>query len=67
MRALANVDGELRSAPLGRNAEDQSDIDRIMTQLYGTLNKARLGANAILAISLAVAKAAAQEAKLPLY
>jgi enolase len=65
--AVANVNGELRDAVEGMEAEDQIAVDRRMIDLDGTPNKARLGANAILGISLAVAKAAADSAGLPLY
>src|SRR5438552_4286998 len=66
-QAVANVNGELREALLGRDAADQAGIDRLMVERDGTPNKSRLGANAILAVSLALAKAAAQEAGRPLY
>ena len=65
--ACAAVDGEIFDALSGMDAEDQFLIDRTMTALDGTPNKSRLGANAILGVSLAVAKAAADEAALPLY
>jgi enolase len=65
--AVANVNGELRDAIEGMDAEDQVAVDRRMIDLDGTPNKSRLGANAILGISLAVAKAAADSAGLPLY
>jgi enolase len=66
-RAVANVNGELRQAVVGMEAQDQAALDQRMAELDGTPNKARLGANAILAVSLAAAKAAASEAGLPLY
>ena len=66
-QALDAVEGELFDALSGRDAEDQVAIDRLMIDIDGTENKARLGANAILGISLAVAKAAAAQAKMPLY
>jgi len=66
-KAVAAVNGELFDALCGMEASDQVRIDRAMIALDGTPNKARLGANAILGISLAVAKAAAQAAGLPLY
>ncbi|WP_250480075.1 MULTISPECIES: phosphopyruvate hydratase [unclassified Caballeronia] len=66
-RAVSHVDGELRQALLGLDAADQSAIDRRMIDLDGTPTKARLGANAILAVSLATAKAAAASAGVPLY
>ena len=58
-RAVANVNGELRDALLGVDATNQAGIDRKMIELDGTDNKGRLGANALLSVSLAVAKAAA--------
>src|SRR5580658_1705523 len=66
-KAVAAVNGELFDALAGLDAEDQIKIDNTMIALDGTPNKARLGANAILGISLAVAKAAAHAAGLPLY
>ena len=66
-KAVAAVNDEISNAVLGRDAEDQSDLDRVMIELDGTDNKARLGANAILGVSLAVAKAAAEARGLPLY
>jgi enolase len=66
-KAVAAVNGELFDALCGLDAEDQIKIDRAMIALDGTPNKARLGANAILGVSLAVAKAAAGAANLPLY
>jgi enolase len=66
-QAVAAVNGELFDALAGLDAEDQIKIDRTMIALDGTPNKARLGANAILGISLAVAKAAADSSGLPLY
>src|SRR3984957_13539299 len=66
-KAVAAVNGELFDALAGLDAEDQIKIDNAMIALDGTPNKARLGANAILGVSLAVAKAAAQASGLPLY
>jgi enolase len=66
-KAVEAVNGELLDALSGVDGEAQARIDRMMCQLDGTPNKARLGANAILGVSLAVAKAAAAEAGLPLY
>lgn len=66
-KAVDAVNTELFDALSGLDAEDQQAIDSIMIDLDGTENKARLGANAILGISLAIAKAAADEAGLPLY
>lgn len=65
--ALKAVNGEISDCLLGRDAEDQRDVDLAMIALDGTDNKARLGANAILGTSLAVAKAAASARGLPLY
>lgn len=65
--AVANVNGEIRDALLGKNADDQAAIDQIMIDLDGTENKDRLGANAILAVSMASAKAAAANANQSLY
>ena len=67
LRAVDAVNGELFDALSGMDADDQAGIDIIMCELDGTPNKANLGANAILGVSLAVAKAAAAEAGLPLY
>ncbi len=66
-RAVAPVDGEIAEAILGFDAGDQRAIDRTLIELDGTPTKARLGANAILGASLAVAKAAAADAGVPLY
>jgi enolase len=65
--AVDHVNGEIREALLGFDAVDQREVDRQMLDLDGTDNKARLGANAILGVSLAVAKAAADERGLSLY
>ena len=67
LRAVANIEGELRQAVCGMDIGDQGAIDRRMIELDGTENKARLGANALLGVSLAAAHAAAQEKALPLY
>ena len=66
-KAVANVHKEIRGALLGKDAADQAGLDRIMIDLDGTPNKSRLGANAILAVSLAAARAAAEARGLPLY
>jgi enolase len=66
-QAVAAVNGELCDALLGRDAVDQVAIDQTMIDLDGSDNKSRLGANAILGVSLAVARAAAEELGLPLY
>lgn len=67
LNAVANVNGEIRDELIGEEGTDQALIDQIMIELDGTDNKSRLGANAILAVSMAVAKAAAEEAGLSLY
>ena len=66
-KAVSAVNGELADAVVGMEAEDQAEIDGVMIELDGTENKARLGANAILGVSLAAAKAAADARSLPLY
>jgi enolase len=66
-RAVANVNGEIASALRGQDATAQAALDRMLITLDGTPNKSRLGANAILAVSLAVAHAAAAEERLPLW
>ena len=65
--AVEAVNDEITDAILGMDAEDQADLDRAMIELDGTENKGRLGANAILGVSLAAAKAAAEARGLPLY
>ncbi|MGL4314359.1 MAG: phosphopyruvate hydratase [Sphingomonas sp.] len=65
--AVDAVNGEISATVLGMDAEDQADIDQAMIDIDGTPNKGRLGANAILGVSLAVAKAAADARGLPLY
>lgn len=67
LNAVAHVNGEISDALLGLSVFDQEGIDQIMIDLDGTKNKGRLGANAILGVSLAVAKAAANELGLPLF
>ncbi len=67
LKAVHAVNTEISDALLGRDAEDQRDIDAVMIGLDGTENKGRIGANAILGTSLAVAKAAANARGLPLY
>lgn len=66
-KAVENVNDNIYEALAGLEAEDQIDIDNIMIELDGTENKSKLGANAILAVSMAVAKAQAEEVGLPLY
>jgi enolase 1/2/3 len=67
LKAVANVNGELRQAVLGMEVTAQAEIDRRMIDLDGTESKGRLGANAILGVSLAAVHAAAQDLALPLY
>jgi enolase len=67
LNAVAHVDDEIYDALVGFDALDQRDIDRVLLDLDGTDNKGRLGANAILGVSLAVARAAADELAVPLY
>ena len=67
LKAVAAVNGEIRAALIGRDAADRARIDRTMIELDGTEAKARLGANAILGVSLAAARAAANDADMPLY
>jgi len=67
LKAVQNVNGEIRDAVRGFEAREQLDIDRTLIDLDGTPNKGRLGANAILAVSMAAARAAATENHLPLY
>src|SRR3954454_6112115 len=66
-KAVANVNGELAEAVAGRDATDQAGLDGAMIELDGTPNKSRLGANAILGVSLAAAHAAAAEESVPLW
>ena len=67
LKAVNNVNTEIREALLGMDALNQVEIDKVMLELDGTPNKGRLGANAILGVSLAVAKAAAEALGQPLY
>ena len=66
-KAVANVNGEIATAVRGRDATNQAGIDRLLIELDGTPSKSRLGANAILAVSLAAAHAAAAEERQPLW
>jgi enolase len=66
-KAVAHVSGEIHGALAGRSFADQAELDRALVELDGTPNKSRLGANAILAVSLAFARACAQEGGVPLY
>lgn len=66
-KAVENIQTEIAEALLGMDAQDQTSIDQTLIRLDGTENKGRLGANAMLAVSCAVAKAAAAESDLPLY
>ncbi len=67
LKAVGAVNGEIAEALTGLDADDQASVDGTMIELDGTENKSRLGANAILGVSLAVAKAAAEESGFPLY
>ncbi|NWF99540.1 MAG: phosphopyruvate hydratase [Thermoanaerobaculaceae bacterium] len=67
LQAVANVNGEIADCLIGRYARDQLGIDEDLVRLDGTADKSRLGANAILAASMAVARAAAEQCGLPLY
>jgi enolase len=67
LKAVDNVNGEIADALLGMDARDQAGLDRSLVELDGTDDKSRLGANAILAVSLAVARGAAEQLGLPLY
>src|SRR5882757_2412123 len=67
MRAVSNVNGEIAEAARGEDASSQAALDRLLITLDGTPNKSRLGANAILGVSLAAAHAAAAEERLPLW
>lgn len=67
LNAVEFVNGEIADAVIGLDATDQEDVDHTMIELDGTANKSRLGANAILAVSLATAKAAARSCDLPLF
>lgn len=67
LKAVQNVNTEIRGALIGQDAADQKALDGVMLELDGTENKSKLGANAILAVSLAAAKAAALDTGLPLY
>lgn len=66
-RAIAGINGEVNKRLYGFDAADQNKIDALLCELDGTANKSRLGANAILAVSLAVCRAAAKAYKMPLY
>ncbi|MCP5268638.1 MAG: phosphopyruvate hydratase [Zoogloeaceae bacterium] len=67
LQAVENVNTEISEAIIGLDAQEQAFIDKTLIDLDGTENKSRLGANAMLAVSMAVAKAAAEESGLPLY
>ena len=67
LKAIENVNTEISEAVLGLEANEQAFLDNALIELDGTENKSRLGANAMLAVSIAVAKAAAEESGLPLY
>jgi enolase len=67
LKAVGHVNGELASRVIGLDALDQASVDKAMLALDGTENKSRLGANALLGVSMAVARAAAASSKMPLY
>src|ERR1700704_298291 len=67
LKAVEHINTEISEAIMGLDAQEQSFIDKTLVELDGTENKSRLGANAILAVSMAVAKAAAEESGLPLH
>ncbi|MBN2453857.1 MAG: phosphopyruvate hydratase [Candidatus Omnitrophica bacterium] len=67
IKAVSNVNGEIRKAVKGKDALKQGELDQLLIDLDGTPNKGKLGANAILGVSLAAAKAAAESKKMPLY
>jgi enolase len=67
LKAVEHINTEISESIMGLDAQEQSFIDKTLIELDGTENKSRLGANAILAVSMAVAKAAAEESGLPLY
>src|SRR5258706_13925285 len=67
MKAVDNVNTKIAPELIGSDPRDQEAIDQLMIELDGTPNKAKLGANAILGVSMAVAKAAAELSRLPLY
>jgi enolase len=67
LKAVGHVEGEIAKAVMGREAQDQRGLDRTLIDLDGTPNKRRLGANAILGVSMAAARAAANEKRVPLY
>lgn len=67
LKAVDHINGEIAQAVIGLDAAEQAFLDKTMIDLDGTENKSRLGANAMLAVSMAVARAAAEEAGLPLY
>ncbi|MGH6623884.1 MAG: phosphopyruvate hydratase, partial [Burkholderiaceae bacterium] len=67
LRAIENINTEIAEAVMGLEASEQAFLDRTLIELDGTEAKSRLGANATLAVSIAVAKAAAEESGLPLY
>jgi len=67
LKAVEHINTEISESVLGLDAAEQAFLDRTMIDLDGTDNKSRLGANALLAVSMAVARAAAEESGLPLY
>ena len=67
LNAVSNVNGEIQKALIGQDVADQENIDKIMIDLDGTENKSRLGANSLLSVSLASARACAIQQGVPLY
>ena len=67
LKAVEHINTEISEAVLGLDASEQAFLDKTLIDLDGTENKSRLGANAMLAVSMAVARAAAEESGLPLY
>ncbi|OPX28457.1 MAG: phosphopyruvate hydratase [Candidatus Cloacimonas sp. 4484_143] len=67
LKAIENINEIIAPALIGMNSEDQTEIDRVLRELDGTTNKGKLGANAILGVSLACARASAEELGMPLY
>ena len=67
LKAVNNINQKIQEALVGQDPTEQKKLDEIMIKLDGTENKSHLGANAMLAVSIAIAKAAAQDAHLPLY
>lgn len=67
LKAVENINGEIKNALVGQDGYDQKTVDKVMIDLDGTENKGRLGGNAIIGVSMAIARAAARSQKIPLY